>query len=279
MLATEWVVTERRQDVQYELYIDLFFLVNFMMDYILLMLLRRMLLCTASQGRVIFGAAAGAAMTCLVIAAPIPWAAVKLLLLHGAVNVVMLKAGLCVEWGRSLLKAFLFLYIGGFLLGGIMSFLRQYVRYASLFFVLALGGYLLASGAWSLMETLIRYNRSHCTAVIYKGDKSCRVKALVDTGNRLKDARTGKPVSIIGLRTAESLGFSEDLKEPGMRYIPYHSIGKENGALPLFEIDGMRLAGAKGAAEVKQPLLAVCGEELGSDGYGMILNPELAIGL
>lgn len=246
-----------------------------MMDYILLILLRKMLLSTASHGRVIFGAAAGAAMTCLVIAAPIPWGAVKLLLLHGAVNVIMLKAGLCTEWGRPFVKAFLFLYIGGFLLGGIMSFLRQYVRYGSLFFGLALFGYLLASGAWSLMETLARYNRTHCTAVMYRGDKSCRVKVLVDTGNRLRDAMTGKPVSIIGIRTAKSLGFSEELKEPGIRYIPYHSIGKENGALPLFEIDRMCLAGAGGAAEVNRPLLAVCGGEMGSDSYGMILNPDI----
>ena len=131
--------------MQYELYIDVFFLVNFMMDYILLMLLRKMLACTATHARVIAGAAAGAALTCVIIAAPIPWAFVKLILFHGVVNAVMLKVGICVEWGRPFVKAFLFLYVGSFLLGGIIGFLHQYIRIGSLFFALALLGYCLAS--------------------------------------------------------------------------------------------------------------------------------------
>lgn len=265
--------------MQYELYIDLFFLVNFMMDYILLMLLRKMLACTATHGRVIAGAAAGAVMTCAVIAAPIPYGFIKLFLLHSAVNVVMLKAGLGIQWGRPFVKAFLFLYIGGFLLGGVMGFLRQYVRAGSLFFILALSGYLLTSGIWSLTEALIRYNRTHCTAVLYRKEKSCKVKALIDTGNRLMDDKTGKPVSVIGVESARILGFQEDMESVGkLRYIPYHSIGNAKGALPLFEIDKMYLTGSKNKVEVRHPLLAVCGEEMAFDSYGMILNPDIYIG-
>lgn len=39
----------------YELYIDVLFLVNFMMDYILLLLVRRMLKCTATHGNIWYG--------------------------------------------------------------------------------------------------------------------------------------------------------------------------------------------------------------------------------
>ena len=46
---------ERRQDVYYELYIDVFFLVNFMMDAILLEILRKILGCPVSHGRVLLG--------------------------------------------------------------------------------------------------------------------------------------------------------------------------------------------------------------------------------
>ncbi len=262
--------------MQYELYIDLFFLMNFMMDYILLMLLRKMLACSATHVRVILGAAVGAALTCAIIAVPVPYVFVKLLLFHGAANVMMLKAGLCIEWGRPFVKAFLFLYIGGFLLGGVMVFLRQYVRIGSLFFALALFGYLLTSGLWSLVDALIRYNRTHCMAVLYRGGKSCRIKALLDTGNRLKDEKTGKPVSIIEPQAAQQLGFSESFKESGnVRYIPYHSIGNAGGLLPLFEIDRMCLTGSRDDLEVHKPLLAVCGEEMGLDDYGIILNPDI----
>ncbi|MCI8561042.1 MAG: sigma-E processing peptidase SpoIIGA [Dorea sp.] len=262
--------------MQYELYIDLFFLENFMMDYILLLLLKKMLACSVTHTRIIFGSAVGAAVTCAVIAAPIPFMFVKLLLFHCIVNVMMLKIGLRIEWGRPIVKAFLFLYIGGFLLGGIINFLHQYVRIGSLFFVLSLLGYLFASGIWSLIEALIRYNRTHCEALLYREGRSCRIKALVDTGNRLRDSKTGKPVSVIEPETAKILGFSETLDESEkLRYISYHSVGNANGALPLFEIDRMCLSGAGDTLEVHKPLLAVGGEEMGLDGYGIILNPDI----
>lgn len=262
--------------MQYELYIDLFFLVNFMMDYILLLLLRKMLACSVTHMRILLGAAVGAAVTCVIIAAPIPFVPVKMLLFHCFVNVIMLKVGLCIEWGRPLVKAFLFLYIGSFLLGGIMGFLRQYVRIGSLFFILALLGYLLASGIWSFIDALVRYNRTHCMAVLYRDGRSCRIKALVDTGNRLKDGKTGRPVSVIGPGIAKKLGFSEEFHESGeLRYISYHSIGNAKGALPLFEIDRMCLTEGSDTVEVYRPLLAVGGEEMDLDGYGMILNPDI----
>ena len=55
----------------YELYIDVLFLVNFMMDYILLLLVRKMLKCTATHGNVFMGAMTGSFLTCLIIVLPI----------------------------------------------------------------------------------------------------------------------------------------------------------------------------------------------------------------
>ncbi len=263
----------------YELYIDVFFLENFMMDYILLMFLKRMLSCSASHGRIALGAAAGAAMTCMVVVLPIPGVLVKTLLFHGFVNVVMLKTGLKIEGGRAFLKAFFFLYLAAILLGGILESLSQYVRIGSLFFALAFAGYFLALRIWSLAEALIRYNQTHCRALLYKEEKSCEVRALVDTGNRLKDRATEKPVSIISRRSAEALGFSECREDSGkLCYIPYHSIGRKAGALPLFEIDKMRLLRQGKDTQIDRPLLAVCGDEMDSDSYELILNPDIYIG-
>ncbi len=263
----------------YELYIDVFFLENFMMDYILLMLLKRMLSDTASHGRIVLGAAVGAAMTCMIVVLPIPYMFVKTLLFHAFVNVVMLKTGLKIKGRRSFFKAFLFLYLAAILLGGIMESLSQYIRIGSLFFVLALAGYFLALGIWNLTEALIRYNRTHCRATLYKNGKSCEVRVLVDTGNRLKDGVTEKPVSIISRRSAETLGFSEHREDSEkFRYIPYHSIGNAAGVLPLFEIDKMHLSGQGKDAQVDHPLLAVCGDEMDSDDYELILNPDIYIG-
>lgn len=267
--------------MQYELYLDVFFLENFMMDFLLLMLLRRILApdSRAFSVRITLGAALGAAMTCAVVILPIPYAFIKILLFHGVISILMLKTGLGVGWGRELIKAVLFLYIGAFLIGGIMSFLRQYLRGISLFFVLSLLGYYLASGVWSLIESLVRDKESHCTVILYNRGRSCRKKALIDTGNRLRDDITGRPVSIVGPGTAKLLGIAvrEEIPEK-IRYVSYHSIGKEAGVLPIFEIDKMYLIADKKKTELLRPLLAVCEGEMDFDDYGMILNPDIYFG-
>lgn len=268
--------------MKYELYIDVFFLINFMMDYILLMLLKRMLSCTATHGRIIAGALAGALLTCIIIILPIPYAFIKLLIFHGFVNVVMLKIGLRIKWDRAFLKAFIFLYIGGFLLGGIMGSLKQYLRAGSLFFALSVIGYCIASGVWSLILILSKHHHTYCMAKLKRGERCCQVKVLIDTGNRLWDSVSQKPVSIIGEDTAKLLGI-EGLSGPSpkesVRFIPYHSVGKASGVLPVYILDRMLLNKEGKDVEILNPEVAVCKDGLSGGDYNMILNPDVYNGL
>ena len=91
-----------------------------MMDSLLLLFAARISKRQVKRKRIFLGAAAGSLLTCLVIALPIPSAALKMILFHGFVNVFMLKAGLGVNWGRDLVYAWILLYVSGFLLGGAM---------------------------------------------------------------------------------------------------------------------------------------------------------------
>ena len=65
----------------YELYIDVLFLENFMMDSLLLLAVNRILKCGRAYGRIFLGGALGSALTCLVIAVPFP-AVIKLVFFH-----------------------------------------------------------------------------------------------------------------------------------------------------------------------------------------------------
>lgn len=121
----------------YEIYIDVFFLINFMMDYLLLAAVCRMLSMEFKRRRVLLGALMGAVLTCLVIIIP-TGGIVRLILCHLIVNSAMVMTGLGVKSARELVKALLMLYGGGFLLGGIFSFFGQYIRTGSLFSFLLL---------------------------------------------------------------------------------------------------------------------------------------------
>ena len=112
----------------YELYVDVFFMVNFTMDAILLILLKKLLACPAGYGRVFAGAATGAAMTCIAIVIFRKTPVLRFVVFHGVINVVMMKAGLGIKWGRELFRGWVLLYIESFLLGGVFQFVQQYIR-------------------------------------------------------------------------------------------------------------------------------------------------------
>lgn len=259
--------------MHYELYIDVFFLVNFMMDYILLQITRRILKCSATHGRICLGAAAGALLTCAVVIIPIPYTFIKFILFHGFVNIVMLKAGLKINWDRTFVKAYVVLYISGILVGGVFEYLRQYLRVGSLFFAIAAVSYCAALGIWNFLSYLSRIKEYRCEVILYKGDKSLKVEAMIDTGNRLRDTVTGKPVSVVDEDVLKALTDS-DIPE-GIRYIPYHSVGKEAGVMPVITLDKMCVC-QKGEKWIERPLIGASEWQAASDGaYRMILNSDI----
>lgn len=257
----------------YELYIDILFFVNFMMDAILLLLLKKLLKCSVKNGRVFLGALIGAVALCLVTVVPIPWPWVKFLLFHLVINTLMVKIGLGLLWNRNLLRAVILLYISSFLLGGILEYLRQYVEAGSLFFALAVASYYIASGVFWFLSMILKTNRYRCQVELCQDGRSCKVPAIIDTGNRLLDNVTGKPVSIVDRQVAETL-FAGKMPEK-IRYIPYHSIGKKEGVLPVMTVDKFRIS-EEGESWVERPLIGISGESISSDGeYRMILHPDV----
>lgn len=257
----------------YELYIDVFFLVNFMMDSILLLLTRKILKCSATHGWVFLGAAVGAFLTCVVMVIPISAVFVKFILFHGFVNVVMIKIGLKIRWDKMFIKAFLLLYVSGFLMGGVLGYLNQYVRTGSLFFALSVASYYVVLGIWNLISYMARVKNNRCQVTLFKNGKSCTTEALIDTGNCLKDSVTGKPVSVVDKSVAACL-YDTEYPE-GLRYIAYHSVGKGQGIMPLLTLDYMVIAD-RGNKSAQKPLIAVSEEQIAEEGiYKMILNPDL----
>ena len=105
-------------------------------------------------------------------------------------------------------------------------------------------------GVWILAWDWYQYVSSN-RKIIYPveiqfGGKSIKVNALLDTGNRLYTPG-GNPVSIMDHRLAEEwLGKQEIEKmdcrlEGGISYflIPYQSIGREQGVMPVIKADWM----------------------------------------
>lgn len=93
----------------YELYVDVFFLMNFTMDTILLALLKKALACPVRYGRIIAGGVLGAVLTCVVVIWPCKTTWAKFIVFHGVINVLMLRTGLGLKWGRELFRGWVIL--------------------------------------------------------------------------------------------------------------------------------------------------------------------------
>lgn len=116
---------------------------------------------------------------------------------------------------------------------------------------------------------------------LFYGDKRLRLTALQDTGNTLRDPITGRQVLVIGREEAKKLtGLTgeqlrspvESLGElPGLRLIPYHTVGSSNGFLL-----GLRLQNVKIGSWQGSMLVAFAPEILSRDGAYQALTGGVA---
>lgn len=257
----------------YELYVDVLFLVNFMMDYLLLLLVRKMLSCSATHGNICLGAVVGSFCTCIVVILPIPHAFIKFIMFHMFVNTFMIRVGLKIKCIKESIKALVMLYIGAFLLGGVLEYFYQYVKIGSLFFAIAIAGYYIVLGIWNFISHIQRTKQYKCQVDLYVAGREYHVQGMVDTGNGLRDPITNQPVSILDKKTLYNILKNEKIDK--IRYIPYHSIGKQSGVLPVLRLDKMCIHREK-EWWIEKPLIGISEEEISLGGeYQMILNPNL----
>jgi len=264
---------EEGWNVYYELYIDVLFLVNFMMDYLLLLTTKKVLKCSATHLNICLGALTGALATCVIICLPIPYAFIKLIVFHTIVNTCMIKIGLRVKGISKFLKAFLLLYVSGILFGGVLTLVQQYVRIGSLFFAIAVAGYYLIQGIWWLILKIQNINQYNCQVLLFIDNKEYKLTALIDTGNRLTDPLTHQPVCLVERKAIEITSGQQQNHE--MRYIAYQSVGCPGGMIPVMKFDKMCIHREEDYW-VENPVIGLCENMLSAEEeYEMILNPDV----
>lgn len=257
----------------YELYVDVFFLVNFMMDFLLLLIARKILKCSATHGNICLGSLVGSLLTCFVVVLPVRSAILKLMLFHIVINVLMIYIGLRVHTLREIVRAWIALYIGGFLLGGVFTYFQQYLKMGSLFFAVAVFSYWIVQGIWVFVVCMQKVKQNECNVTLYQNGEKCTLHALIDTGNSLSDPLTKQPVCIVEYEAVKTWLNEDEVKN--LRRIFFHSIGKECGTLPVMELEKMCIHNEK-ECWVMKPIVAVCENKISADEeYGMILNPDI----
>lgn len=269
----------------YELYIDLFFLENFMMDSILLLFVRSVFGKKSFTIRTFIAGIISAVFSCVVIAIRMP-EAVKCFCNYCIIPVIMIWAGVKISNVLQLFEGLLLLYFTAICLGGIMQLFRPYLGIVSVVYGGALVGFFILKMSWNLLTRAGNLQKRCCWVVLYDETKKWDIRAMIDTGNMLQDPVGQKPVHIISKKMAEKI-YGAKMVEELMEY----SLSKENEEkwmqkklhfiscqtiqgthlLPVITMDKMEIR-QKSVIEIQMPQIGI-GVMQETD-YQMIVNAQ-----
>ena len=275
------------------IYIDTLFLLNALVDYLLLLAAARLAGEPLRRVRFALGAALGGLYAVAIFLPGLSFLA------HPLCRIASAALMLAVSYGgsrRLLRQGILFVGLtcafgGGVvaigLLGGTGLSLGRGVFYSAMDLKVVLLSAAVCYGTLSLVfQRLARHSASDGELVDIKltlNDRSINFTALVDTGNTLTDPASGRPVIVAEGERVGALFPKEhrpgpaDLADPAaaltrlgtgawrtrFRLLPYRSVGVERGLLLCVRLDGLEVNG-----QGRGPVLAALSPTPVSDGGG-----------
>lgn len=280
----------------YEIYADLLFAENFLMNYFLLRLTRRFLLCSATHRRSA-GCAALGAVVYLGWIWMYPVCTPGIMAVIGIAGITcMVKFGCNTRGGKQIVQGLFCFVLMTFWLGGGIRLLERIVGKKGMTAVVAAGtaAYAAVTIFLEIWERQRKVQKRTVTVCLGAGGKWIKVKGLYDTGNGLWDATSRKPVSVIPYESLKELfpekmqrGIEEFMEglpvsEPealmqlNLHYVRFSSVGCAAGMLPVIRIPEMILIQGDTKKRVNAPVLALTGKDSAAPtGCQMILHPDL----
>lgn len=278
-----------------EIYIDVVFATNLLMDFVLLRLTGMLLGIRAAWHKSLLGAVIGALSSCLILIIPTDNLYPAAFLLHVLSAAAMAKTGCKVKSKSMLARAAATLYIMAFLCGGFWDVISAGNSVALKTFLIFTGASYLSLAVcvrgyrkWSQKEERI------CQALLKTRQKTVTVTGFYDTGNLLTDPLTNKPVSIVEeqvltqLLSASALNELKNMKETVGAYddplweslhphfIFFRSVGDQEGMLPAITLDEMCIYRGEQIIYVYRPVIAVSSAPFHAKGkYQIILNGQI----
>ncbi len=261
--------------MHFEVYVDSFLVLQFVMNCYLLALVNKMLRQTVSRRRILCAALGAAVLSLLPFLLPfkmIYCVSLSFFLSVLCMSVVTFRTYRKDNFLRVLEK----LVISTMLLGGgFMILLRILPKGDEPF--LKVTGILVAGGV--LYGFLSRFVKNSgktvdvCKVTLY-GKDVVKVDALLDTGNSLTEPISGKPVAVLDKEIFEK-AFGDE-KPTVFRMIPYHSIGKRSGVLCGYLLDKIKVETQDGTKEYREIYIGISDDIISeSNTYKMILHPGI----
>ncbi|MGN0372525.1 MAG: sigma-E processing peptidase SpoIIGA [Enterocloster sp.] len=276
----------------YTVYIDVVFAVNTIMDLMVLAVLNRVLSYRTTVWRLTAGAALGGLWSCVVAIYPGIPAGLRMFGTYVAVSSLMAVTAYGLRDIRDIAQSVAGIYLVSVVLGGMILFLRENTGTGALvqrmfcgdgfrkipaaaWILTAAGGAAACYGCFGEIRIFIEKmaeKRDICRVTLRYGGREEQVTGLIDTGNRLFEPATGRPVHVAEEKVLRRL--CPEVK--GVIYVPYCSIGKKHGIMPAFFMDEMEVEQEGKSYCIKKPLVAASENPLSPGGTYQILVQRTA---
>lgn len=274
------------------IYLDEFFVINFIMDFIVLCITKKICKFAATYLQILLSATFGALWSVIALIVPEN--------IKGAVNIctyilisalmIRICAGKCnfkeLIRGTAILFGVTFCMAGSIYMIYYYTYAGYWIRMnllsdTELLMFTALSVVIVGMIIKQIMVRVV-YGESECLVKIIFNDKCFDLKGYIDTGNVLKDPYFKKSVSIVDL---ESLNFGgdsirqlilDDIElNTKVKYhmIPYNSLGCESGMLEVITVDSMYIYTKKKVYAQKNALIGLSTVKLSSDNeFDVLVN-------
>lgn len=260
-----------------KVYLDLLFILNFLLDFIILSAVNYILRRNVKQGRILLGSLIGT-VTLLILF--IKLSNLELLLYKLIISVVMIIGTFGYKDLNYFIKNLLYFYMVSMLLGGAVSFFDNQFGYSnkglvfrknslsfSYFFVFILGIFLFVKylRAFKLLKN--NYSNYYRCEIFFNDRDYVSVNAFLDTGNKLKDPYSNKSIILLMKEFAKNIQTSPI-------YVPYNSLNN-HGLLECYKVQKIVIDGK----ECDDFLVGVSEENFFMDGIECIINSKIMEGL
>lgn len=256
-------------------YVDVLFVLNFFITYLLLMITKTLTKSTAKTIRMLLGAFAGAVYSLVIFLPELNFFVTLAGKLAASALIVFIAAG----FGRLsvFIKTLLCFYFSNMIFLGIILALWMTVKPkgivinnnavyfdipAAVLLVLALAAYLVSIAVIKLHNYTIAKKEIYSLTVI-TDEKEYHMYAFLDSGNRLTEPFSGYPVIIVD---KDKIDFKPE------RVIPYNTVGGE-GMLEAFKPNKVIVSSGKKSFESDRVYIA--SSKVEARDFSAVLNPLL----
>jgi stage II sporulation protein GA (sporulation sigma-E factor processing peptidase) len=302
-----------------DIYIDVLFIVNLVLNYLILFSADKFLKKESGALRILMGAGLGALYSVIIVILPgitflyslIAKILLSILIVYITFTPRTLKTfmksiltfyGVSFLFGGAVLGVMYFYEGSGFIKNGIIYY------YWNSKWTLTVFGVAFAAIIFRTIIQITKFNflkkNLIFSTIIFLNGRSVKVNGFVDTGNSMKEPFSGKPVIIVEFDSLKDIlpidivnsistdDENNDLFESitnckidqfinyKFRMIPFSVLGKENDMIPAIIADYVEINDSDKTKRFKNVVIGIYNKKMPSEGeYSAIIGREFAIGI